>query len=55
MYVENYNAMRNALKAGFVMTKKDLFRGHYDLINVEVNCICLWWDELSGILMAIEL
>jgi len=36
MYVANYNVMTNAFKAGFVMTKKDLFqaiRGHYDFIN----------------------
>ena len=36
VYVANYNVMTNALKAGFVMTKKDLFqaiRGHYDFIN----------------------
>ena len=36
VYVANYNVMTNAFKAGFVMTKKDLFqviRGHYDFIN----------------------
>ena len=36
MYVANYDVMTNAFKAGFVMTKKDLFqaiRGHRDFIN----------------------
>lgn len=36
MYVANYDIMTNAFKAGFVMTKKDLFqaiRRHYDFID----------------------
>ena len=51
MYVANYNVMTNAFKAGFVMTKKDLFqaiRGHYDFINAQVIVFALGEDEFSG-------
>ena len=51
MYVANYNVMTNAFKAGFVMTKKDLFQaihGHRDFINAQVIVFALGEDEFSG-------
>ena len=51
MYFANFNVMTNALKAGFVMTKKDLFRathGHHDFINAQVIVFALGEDEFSG-------
>ena len=50
MYVANYNVMTNPFKAGFVMTKKDLFQaicGHYDFINAQVIVFALGKDEFS--------
>ena len=38
--------MTNALKAEFVMTKKNLFqaiRGHYDFVNAQVFVFAWWW------------
>ena len=51
IYVAKYDVMTNALKAGFMMTEKDLFqavRGHYDFINAHVIVFALGEDEFSG-------
>ena len=47
LYVANYNLTTNALKTGFVMTKKAIC-GHHDFPKAHTIVFALSEDEFSG-------